>query len=159
MKIRSAVSHFLYNALARRHQERWENIYDSLTSPTKFRLLMYLGTHSPATKNELVDFLLSIGRFSRRESCLRVVDRHIDEFVKKGVAAVSVEGNIILKEKRNLVVGEQPRLWYAVGPGLAIAMIGVGHLWGNLPLMIAGLIFLFYSLAIVISLFVNFSPY
>ena len=159
MNIRSAISHFLYTALARRHKERWENIYDSLTSPTKFRLLMYLNTHSPATKNELVDFLLSIGRFSRRDSCVRVVDRHIDEFVKKGLAVVSIDSNVMLKEKRNLVVGEQPGVWYTVGPGLAIAIIGAGQLWGNLPLMTAGLIFLLYSLAIVVSLFVNFSPY
>ena len=159
MNIRSSISHFLYNVLARRHQERWENIYDSLTSPTKFRLLMYLGTHSPAPRNELVDFLFSTGRFSRRDSCVRVVDRHIDEFVKKGLAVVSVEGSVTLKDKRNLVVGQQPGLWYTIGPGVAIAMIGVGQLWGNLPLMTAGLIFLIYSLAIVISLLVNFSPY
>jgi len=120
---------------------------------------MYLNTHSPATKNELVDFLLSIGRFSRRDSCVRVVDRHIDEFVKKGLAVVSIDSNVMLKEKRNLVVGEQPGVWYTVGPGLAIAIIGAGQLWGNLPLMTAGLIFLLYSLAIVVSLFVNFSPY
>jgi len=36
MKIRPAISHFLYNALAMRHQQPWENIYDSLTSPRKF---------------------------------------------------------------------------------------------------------------------------
>ena len=77
-------------------------------------------------------FLFSIGRFSRRDSCVRVVDRHIDEFVKKGLAVVSIEGNITLKEKRNLVVGEQPGLWHTVGPGLAIALIGIGQLWGNL---------------------------
>jgi hypothetical protein len=159
MNIRSSISHFLYNVLARRHQERWDNIYYSLTSPTKFRLLMYLNIYSPAPKDDLVDFLLSIGRFSRRDSCVRVVDRHIDEFVKKGLVVMSIDGDVMLKEKRNLVVGEQPRLWYTVGPGLAIAMIGLGQLWGNLPLMAAGFIFLFYSLAIVISLLVNFSAY
>ena len=159
MNIRSSISHFVYTALAKRHQQRWESIYDSMTSPTKFRLLMYLSTHSPAGMDELVDFLYSTGRFSRRESCVRVVDRHIDEFVKKGVAQISMEGRVVLKAKRNLVVGEQPGVWYTLGPGLAIAIIGAGELTNNVPLTIAGLIFLCYSLMIVVSLLLSFSPY
>jgi hypothetical protein len=120
---------------------------------------MYLSIHSPASKDELVDFMFSTGRFSRRESCIRVVDRHVDEFLKKGVVVESIEGAIALKQKRDLVVGEPPGIWYIIGPGLAIAVVGAGQLWGNFALMIAGVIFLLYSLAIVISLFLNYSPY
>jgi len=58
MNIRSAISHFLYNVLAKRHQDRCENIYDSPATPTKFRLLMYLNIHSPASKSELVLLVL-----------------------------------------------------------------------------------------------------
>jgi len=141
------------------HIERWKKIEEAFTSLTRLRLTLFLTHHSPVSRDEIVEYLVETGQFKRRQSCVRVVDRHLSEMEQKGAISFDDEGRIVLNKRMSLVIGEPFGVWIALGAGAAILFIGMAVTENNPLSLICALAFFIYSVGVIVRYLQKFSPY
>jgi hypothetical protein len=102
---------------------------------------------------------METGKFSKRGSCVRVVDRHLSEMERKGIINIDDKNRISISKGIRLVVGEPFGAWIALGVGVAILFVGMSVIESNLLLIACTSAFLIYSVGISIHYLRRFSPY
>jgi hypothetical protein len=140
------------------HAERWERI-GRTSSFTRLRLTLFITYHSPVPKGDMINHLMETGQFSKRGSCVRVVDRHLSEMQRKGIINIDDKNRISISKGIRLVVGEPFGAWLALGAGVAILFFGMSVIESNLLLIACASAFLMYSISIPIYYLRKFSPY
>ena len=157
-KVRVWFRKWTYRRQAGEHAERWERIGET-SSFTRLRLILFITYHSPVPKDEIIDHLMETGEFSKRGSCVRVVDRHLSEMQRKGTINIDDRNRIKINKGIRLVVGEPFGAWLAIGVGVAILFVGMSTVESNLLLVACASAFLIYSASISINYLRKFSPY
>lgn len=155
----SSVTRWFYRHLASYHKKRWGEIDSALTSAARLRLLLFLSRHNPTTKYDLVNFMMETEQFARRESAIRVADRHLSEMVKAGSVETLGDDKILLKRPRPLVIMEPPGIWLSFGLGAGIIFLGLGYLGRDLYLIIAAIALMVYSTGVIVHLLLKGAPY
>jgi len=145
--------------LAWYYKKRWDEMGSALSSGTRLRLLLFLSRHNPTTKRDLVDYMMETKQFTRRESAIRVADRHLSEMAKAGSVEMLADNRILLKRPRPLVIMEPPGVWLSFGLGAGIIFLGLGYLRRDLYLIIAATALIIYSTGVIAHLLLKGTPY
>jgi DNA-binding transcriptional ArsR family regulator len=154
----SSLTRWFYRHLASRSKKRWDEIDWALTSPTRLRMMLFLSRHNPATKHDLIDYMIETGQFERRENAIRVANRHLSDMAQAGSVEIQ-EDRILLKRSRPLVVMEPPGIWLSIGIGAGIIFLGLGYLGRDFYLIIAAAALTIYSIGVVAHLLLRGTPY
>ena len=149
----------MYRIFSSIHYKDWGKVEGALSSIGKIRLNLYLSSCGAAKKSDIIEFMMRTGQYDSRASCVRAVNRYLEEMMEKKSIEMDEDGNISLQKKTELIVGKYPGSWIVLGLGASIIFMGLGYMENDMLLIICASAFLIYSAAVVLDIFLRLSPY
>lgn len=123
LQIRNHLLHWLYQLQASRHARRWRDFTFHNTSGPRLAITLFIRSHPGATRDEIVEHLMTSRDYKERESCVAVVARNLREMEKSHQISVDSEGSHILSKVKFVIREEE--VWFSwlfmVSVGLAVA--------------------------------------
>lgn len=123
LQIRTRLEHWLYELQATRHARRWRDFTFHNTSGPRLAITLFIRSHPSATRDQIVEHLMTSRDYGERESCVAVVARNLREMEKGNQVRVDADGYHILSKVKFVIREEE--VWsswfFMASVGLAIA--------------------------------------
>lgn len=128
MKLR----HSIYTLQGARHARRWRNFALQNTSLPRFGITLFIHTHPATTRDEIVDHLMTTGRYGDRESCRVVVARNLGDMEANHQIECKDGRYRALNHVKFVIREEEPWFswFFVVAIGLAISMCVISFIFG-----------------------------
>jgi len=120
----SKLRHSIYTLQGARHARRWRDFSLQNTSLPRFGITLFIHTHPSTTREEIIDHLMTTGRYADKETCRVVVARNLHD-METNHQIESHEGRYrALNHVKFVIREEEPwgSWFFQTSVGLAIAM-------------------------------------